>query len=330
MSGSGTAGASEGVWARPRLVVSACLEFEACRFNGHTIRARFLPRLAGFADLVPVCPEVEIGLGVPRPPVRLVSIGGEHRMIQPTTGRDVTEDMHAFSTRFLDGVGDVDGFLLKSRSPSCGHKEVKVYGENGVPREEKAAGLFAAAVAERNPLTVVEDEGRLTNYRLRHHFLTRIFLVARLRGLPERVSALVRFHAANKLLLLACSEGEARELGRIVANAEALPVTELMARYREGFARALANAPKPGPVVNTLQHAFGHVSRHLVPAEKRIFAEAVESYRARRGSLEAPLALLQAWNARIGLPWLDEQTFFRPYPAALHDLSDSAGEVRAA
>jgi uncharacterized protein YbbK (DUF523 family) len=119
-------------WTRPRLVMSACLEMEACRYNGQSIRARFVPRLAEHVELIPVCPEVEIGLGVPRPPVRLVSDGDEVRMVQPATGRDLTGAMAGFSRTFLDGLQEVDGFLLKSRSPSCGPKDVALFASDVV------------------------------------------------------------------------------------------------------------------------------------------------------------------------------------------------------
>jgi uncharacterized protein YbgA (DUF1722 family)/uncharacterized protein YbbK (DUF523 family) len=320
-----------GAWPRPRLVSSACLELEACRYNGQAIRARFVPRLATYVELIPVCPEVGVGLGVPRPPVRLVSAdGGAPRLVQPATGRDVTEAIESFAASWLDGVGAVDGFLLKSRSPSCGPRDVKVYAGNGIPRNERVPGLFAAAVAERFPLAPMEDEGRLTNYRLRHHFLTRIFLAARLRALPATPSALVAFHASNKLLLLAHSEPDARELGRLVANADRLSPEEAKRRYAEGFARALHSPARTGPIVNALQHAAGHFSRVLTAAEKRLFLDTLAALQEGRGSLEGPATLLRGWTARYGMPWLADQTLFDPYPAPLHDLADSAGTVRAA
>lgn len=317
-------------WPRPRLVVSACLELKACRFNGQKIRARFLPRLARHVDLLPVCPEVEIGLGVPRPAVRLVAIDGAIRMVQPATDADLTERMTDFAGEFLGALGAVDGFLLKSRSPSCGPKDVRVYGPKGIPVDERSGGLFAEAVRERYPLAALEDEGRLTNYQLRHHFLTRLFQLARLRTLPATMADLVRFHTGSKLLLLACSETGLRSLGRIVANRAGLPPAAVKRLYTEEFARALASAPKPGPVVNALTHAFGHLSDDLLPDEKRVFLSTLVAYRERRTTLEAPLALIRGWNARYGSRWVGEQSLFLPFPAELHDLDDSAGRIRAA
>ncbi len=317
-------------WPRPRLVVSACLELEACRYNGQSIRARIVPRLEPYVELVRVCPEVGIGLGVPRPPVRLVSAGDLPRLVQPATGRDVTGDMASFAASWLGGVGEVDGFLLKSRSPSCGPRDVKVYSEGGIPRNEKVPGMFAAAVAERFPLAALEDEGRLTNYRLRHLFLTRLFLGARFRSLPATAGALVSFHASNKLLLLAHSEPWLRELGRLVASVSRLGPEEVKRRYAEGFARALSRPAGPGPLVNALQHAAGHFSRVLTPAEKRLFTDTLTALREGRGSMEGPGALVRSWTARYGNQWVAEQSLFDSYPSALHDLSDSGGSTQAA
>jgi uncharacterized protein YbbK (DUF523 family)/uncharacterized protein YbgA (DUF1722 family) len=328
--GGGPGAPGDPLWARPRLVASACLEGEACRYNGQSVRARFLLRLEPHVELVRVCPEVGIGLGVPRAPIRLVSLGGAPGLVQPGTGRDVTEAMEDFAGAWLGGVGEVDGFLLKARSPTCGPKDVKVYSGDGVPRNERVPGLFAAAVAARFPLVALEDEGRLTNYRLRHHFLTRLFQSARLRALPASPAALMAFHASNKLLLLAHAEPGMRALGRLLAAPGGPDGAGLKARYAEGFARALAEPPRTGGIINALQHAAGHFSKVLLPAEKRLFLVTLSDLKTGRGSLEAPRALLRGWVARYGVAWLEGQTLFEPYPAELHDLADSAGAARAA
>jgi uncharacterized protein YbgA (DUF1722 family) len=199
--------------------------------------------------------------------------------------------MAGFSRTFLDGLVEVDGFLLKSRSPSCGPKDVKVYTDKGNPRNEREPGRFAAAVAERHPAAAIEDEGRLTNYRLRHHFLTRLFQSARLRTLPETPSALVGFHASSKLLLLAHSEVGVSEMGRMVANQERLAPQEVKRRYSAGFAHAIARPPRPGPIVNALMHAAGHFSEPVVPAEKRFLLETLQDVRPQRPATEGPSPL---------------------------------------
>lgn len=318
---------SDVAWPRPRLVASACLELESCRYNGQRVRAPFLPRLQPWVDLVPVCPEVQLGLGVPRPAIRLVKLrggGGSVRLVQPSSGRDLTGEMDGFADEFLAGLGPVDGFLLKSRSPSCGPKDVRVYGESGNPLNETSPGRFAAAVRERYLLAALEDEGRLSNRRLRHHFLTRLFQGARLRALPASMEALVGFHTSVKLLLLAHSEPGLRALGRVVANGAKLPARVVKECYAVAFAEALARPPRSGSVINALMHALGHFSEVLTSSEKDLFLSLLDAYRRNRSPVEAPLALVRAWTARHGSDWVGRQSFFLPYPAELQDVADSA------
>lgn len=313
-------------FAKPIVVASKCLELAACRYNGQKIRAPFVVTLMPHVDLRPICPEVEIGLGTPRDPIRIVTLQGRRRLVQPTTGADVTDDMEAFSDRFLGGLETVDGFILKSRSPSCGIKDTKVYGESaeGGPIT-KDAGLFGGAVLERFPHAAVEDEGRLTNFRLRHHFLTKIFTLAAFRHIAPsgRIRDLVQFHASNKLLLMAYHQTALRALGRIVANAERRPFAEVLAAYQDELALALARPARNPSHVNVLTHAMGYFKDGLAPREKAHFLNALEGYRAGRATLQAPLAVLQSWIHRFEEPYLVQQTYLEPYPAALMDLGDS-------
>lgn len=173
---------------RPIVVISRCIDFDSCRYNGQVIRASLREELEPFVELRPVCPELEIGLGVPRDPVRLVRRDDGPHMIQATTGRDLTAAMNAFSARFLDSLDEVDGFILKSRSPSCAIRDGKVFHSDAEGAgHDSGPGLFAARVLERFPATAVEDEGRLNDERLREQFLTKVF-IARLRRLGRFVA----------------------------------------------------------------------------------------------------------------------------------------------
>jgi uncharacterized protein YbgA (DUF1722 family)/uncharacterized protein YbbK (DUF523 family) len=313
--------------ARPTVVMSKCLELEACRYNGQSIRAPFVLQFMPFVELQPTCPEVEIGLGIPRDPIRLVALKGVQRLVQPTTGRDVTEDMRTFNDRYLGGLGEVDGFILKSRSPSCGIKDTKIYsGEGGTQPSDRGPGMFGGAVLERFPRAAVEDEGRLTNLRLRHHFLTKIFALAALRGVRRSgsMAELVRFHTENKFLLMAYHQTELRALGRIVANPDKKrPFAETIAAYEEHFAHALTRPARTTSHVNVLQHAMGYVSEGLGAGEKRHFLELLGEYKKGRATLETPLTLLQSWIARFEEPYLVRQRYLEPYPRELMDLRDS-------
>lgn len=310
-------------WPKPRLVVSACLGFAAVRYSGELIPDKVVAALREFVDFVPVCPEVEIGLGVPRPTVRLVRGEDGPRMVQPKTGEDLTERMNAFSQGFLEGLGPVEGFILKNRSPTCALKDAKVYAradEGGVVA--RGPGLFAQAVESAFPLLPKEDEGRLSSARIRAHFFTRVFALARLRRV-ESLGELQAFHARYKLLLLAYNQAGARALGRLLAEAEGKPYPEVRRAYEDGFLKATRLPFRLGPMADALLHAFGYFKKVLTPKEKAHFLELLGAFREERVPLEAPLALLQSWALRHGVPYLEAQSLFEPYPKPLQSLASS-------
>ncbi|MGM8838621.1 MULTISPECIES: DUF1722 domain-containing protein [Thermus] len=313
----------EAFWPRPRLAISACLGFAAVRYSGELIPDKVVAALREHVDFVPVCPEVEIGLGVPRPTVRLVRGEDGPRMVQPSTGEDLTERMRSFSEGFLAGLGPVEGFILKNRSPTCALKDAKVYARadaGGVVG--RGPGLFAEAVERAFPLLPKEDEGRLSSARIRAHFFTRIFALARLRRV-EDLGGLMAFHARYKLLLLAYHQGEARQLGRLLAEAKGRPFPEVRRVYEEGFLRATRLPFRLGPMADTLLHAFGYFKKGLAPKEKAHFLELLAGFREERVPLEAPLALLRSWALRWEEGYLLDQALFAPYPEPLMSLASS-------
>ena len=243
---------------RPRVLVSRCLGFDACRYNGMTIESAEVTALRQHVEYVDVCPEVAIGLGVPRDPVRVVRERGVDRLVQPATGRDLTTEMAAFAEERLASVGPLDGAVLKSRSPSCGVKDTKAYPSAGPSAPfGRTAGFFAREVGRRFPDMLAEDEGRLTNFRIRERFLTAIFTLAAFRALRERVCddagcarsetarEVMGFHSANKLLLMAQNQAEMRRLGGIAANHEGLPAAEVLDAYGAALARRVHEPAAP-------------------------------------------------------------------------------------
>jgi uncharacterized protein YbgA (DUF1722 family)/uncharacterized protein YbbK (DUF523 family) len=301
------------------------LGFAAVRYNGQILQDDFVQALAAHVKFVQVCPEVGMGLGVPRDPIRIVLEGDRQRLVQPATGRDLTEPMAQFANGFLSTVGVVDGFILKSRSPSCGIKDVKTFTATGQPGT-KTAGFFAEAVQRRFPQAAVEDEGRLTNFGLRHHFLMRLFAGARLREWADGggMADLVEFHTRYKLQLMAGSQAGLRALGQIVANPGRQSWTDTLAAYRERLAAVMKAPARPASVRNALLHAFGYVSNELHSREKKYFLALLEDYREERLPLTAVLSVLQAWVVRFEQLYLLGQHFFEPYPKALMELTDSA------
>lgn len=309
---------------KPKLIVSKCLGFASCRYNGGSISSPIVDQLKPLVEFFPVCPEVEIGLGVPRNPIRLISVKGECRLIQPATGLDVTDKMTEFTNHLLSSIQMVDGFILKGSSPSCGIKNVKIYAPSGGVIE-RGSGFFGGRILEHFPDLPVEDEERLTNAKLREHFLTRLFALARFRAVREANSmkALVEFHSRQKYLLLAYNATKLKLLGRIVANLEHKPFKEVLEEYARHFPMAFIRLPRFTSNINVLQHSAGFFSRFLTPKEKAFFNDLLKQYRANKIPLSVPLNVVKSWIVRFGNDYLSQQTYFQPYPAELMTLADS-------
>jgi len=311
---------------KPVVVISKCLGFDSCRYDGERIHMPFVDKLKAHVTFLPVCPEVEIGLGVPRKPIRIVSVDGKNTLYQPATGKDYTEPMQNFVEAFLGSLPGVDGFLLKSRSPSCGVGDVKIHAgfEEGA-RTIRGSGFFGGAIRDKFAGLPVEDEGRLRNFTIREHFLTRIFLLARFREVRKSgaMEGLVNFHSVQKLLLMGCNQAQMRLAGKIVANHEKADWETVIIRYEEHLKRALANPPRFTAMINVLLHAFGGFSEVLSKEEKAFFLESIEEYRDERIPLSVRLHILRAWSIRYRNDYLLGQTFLQPYPAELVEITDS-------
>jgi len=304
---------------RPVVVFSRCLGFAACRYDGTMADAAAVDFLKPYVEVRPVCPEIGVGLGVPRAPIRLVQREDGCRLVEPSTGRDLTGPMQGFASSYLDRVGEVDGFVLKAKSPSCGVRDAKVYpSPESLEHSKRSSGLFAARVLERFPHLPATTEARLSRTSDRSHFLTRVFALARFR--PVRASGeakdLVRFHSENKLLLLAHCEQDERAMGRIVATAHNRAAAEVLEEYGERLSHALARLPRRGGHANVLQHALGYLSERLSREEKERFLESLERYREGKGDLVLCLDVMREWIARLEEPYLAPQTYFEPFPRA--------------
>jgi len=313
-------------FVKPVVIVSKCLGFAHCRFNGATISSHTVDKLKPHVEFRPVCPEVEIGLGIPRDPVRMVKEEDGLRLAQPATGYDVTDKMTEFAKSFLGSVEDADGFILKSRSPSCGIKDVKIYTSVGkVGSSSRGGGFFGGAVTEKFSSLPVEDEGRLTNFRIREHFLTKLFTTARFREVKSSKSMkeLVQFHTESKLLLMAYNQVKMRVLGRIVANPEKKPFDKLIGEYEEHLAGAFSRAARYTSNINVLMHGLGYFSKELSSDEKAFFLDSLERYRAESIPLSVPLNIIRSFVVRFQEDYLAQQTFFEPYPEELMEITDS-------
>ncbi|MFB6291203.1 MAG: YbgA family protein [Candidatus Bipolaricaulia bacterium] len=312
---------------RPTVLVSKCIGFDSCRFNGGIISSEVVDALKDYVEFKPVCPEVEIGLGIPRKALRLVEKDEEPRLIQTETRKDYTEKMKQYAEEIFAELGEIDGAILKNRSPSCGTTDVKVYADldkSGVI--EKAPGLFGGAVKSRYPFKPVENEGRLRNFRIRENFYTSLFAISRFRNRVEgtgSVSALTNFQARHKFLLMAYDQDKMRALGQMAANSDEKEIERVIQDYSKLLSKVLSENPSPGSHVNTLQHAYGYFSDELGNKEKSLFNDYIEDYREGKVPLSTLISLVRSWIVRFDEEYLKDQWYFDPYPQGLVEISDS-------
>ena len=308
--------------ALPRLGISSCLLGEEVRFNGGHVRNQFLINALGpWVDWGMVFTEVGYGLGVPRYNLRLIGESSSPRLVMPGSGEDPTEGMSPWSRRRLEELRelDLDGFVLKTDSPSCGPFRVKVYDHNTVP-SRTGRGLFAAELAEAMPLLPFEDEGRLNDPHLRENFVERIFAHRRWRELAADPSpgALVEFHRRHKLTLMAHSPQGQRQLGRLVAEAGAEEIGPLLERYGAELMRLLRQVVKRRGHTNVLHHVMGYLKRRLDADDKQELVELIEEYRLGRLPLIVPVTLLKHHLRREPVnDWITDQVYLNPYPSEL-------------
>ena len=313
-----------------RIGVSACLIGQKVRFNGGHKQGDFVAvRLGEYASWVPVCPELEIGLGVPRPTLRLEGTESDQRLIMPSTGEDYTDQMNAFSKAKLEFLAtlDLDGYVLKAKSPSCGMERVKLYPDNkkGHAPSSLGVGTFAAALLARFPLMPIEEEGRLNDSRLRENFISRLFAYQRWKKLcASNVTRrkLTQFHARHKYQLMAHNQSATRALGKLLASPDDFNSDqELAASYFESFSHIMQRPPTIRNHVNALQHMSGYFTRKLDADDRQEMVETIESYRLGLLPFIVPITLIRHYVRKFDLTYLQDQVYLYPHPNELKLLN---------
>jgi uncharacterized protein YbgA (DUF1722 family)/uncharacterized protein YbbK (DUF523 family) len=316
-------------FARPRILFSRCLGFEACRYDGSVIHDEFVAALLPHVDCLTSCPEVGAGLGVPRESVRLVREGGKLLLLQPASGKDWSGAMEGWCAREVAGLAAgpaFDGIILKSRSPSCGPGDVKVYaGREARSASDKGSGFFATALSAAFPGLPMEDEGRTRNFSLREHFLIALYCRAEYREARATgdVRALLDLHSRWKLLFMAYSPSKARVLGRILAANRRVAALAIFEDYGRELSALFSRPFRYTAMINALQHAFGGLSERLSPPERSYFLATLEEYRDERVPLSVPLRILKGWAIAQANGYLLDQRLLGPYPLGLVTISDS-------
>lgn len=305
-----------------KIGISSCLLGNKVRYDGNHSHDRFLTQTLGmFAKYVPVCPEVECGMPVPREAVRLHGDPEKPRLIGRETGADRTGQMDAWIAGKLDELAkeNLCGFIFKSKSPSSGLYRIRVYGDDGTVRKT-GTGLFAKAFTERFPRVPVEEEGRLQDPRLRENFIELIFSMQRWRSLAETnrsMGGLVDFHTRNKLLILSHSQEHYRQMGSLVAGGKKMNMDELFDTYEEILIKALRLKTTQKKNINVLHHIMGFFKKDLTGAEKQELLTIIEQYREGLVPLIVPITLLRHYLLKYEQPWLKAQTYLNPHPFEL-------------
>ncbi len=307
-----------------RIGVSSCLLGSEVRFDGQHKRDRFLTdELGRFVEWVAVCPELEIGMGVPREPVRLVRDAEGARMLGIRSAIDWSSKMRRFAAKRVADIGkrDLCGYVLKANSPSCGMERVKLYDSTDAASacRRDGVGIFAAELMRQRPTLPVEEEGRLNDARLRDNFIERVFAFHRLQRLwrsPWKLRDLIAFHTNEKMALLAHSTVGYRELGRLVAAAKGVPRETLRGRYEAAFMDVLGKLATPGRQANVLEHMMGHLEA-LDAGSRAELAALIEDHRKGLVPLIVPITLLRHHVRQQNVTYLLGQSYLEPHPKEL-------------
>jgi len=305
-----------------KLGISTCLLGENVRFDGGHKLDRFLRDTLGqYVEYIPVCPEVECGLPVPRESMHLEGDPDSPRLVTSRTKQDMTERMLTWARKRVVELEreSLMGFIFKSDSPSSGMERVRVYGEKGMP-SKKGVGMFARIFMEHFPLLPVEEEGRLHDPVLRENFMERLFALRRWREVLEQRGgrgALVDFHTRHKLLVLSHNPKHYQTMGRLVAQGKSLPVIDLYLQYQSVFLEALKLKTTPKKNANVLQHMMGYFKEELTANEKQELLEVIDLYRKEYLPLIVPITLIKHYVRKYDQPYLKEQVYLNPHPIEL-------------
>ncbi|MGB1429499.1 MAG: YbgA family protein [Nitrosopumilus sp.] len=315
-------------FSRPIIGISKCLEFDMCRYDGSRINNNFVRNMKKYVDFVDICPEVGIGLGTPRKPIRLVKIDGKKNLYQPSSDRNLTDEMHNFTKKFVASIEVLDGFIFKRDSPTCGITDVRLYHKLGTDSGyQKTSGMFSEGVSAEFPNMVKEDEKRLSNISIREHFLTRIFVLANLRESLKQQSMekLFEFYSKNMLLFLCHDEKLTAELGLLFRIQDDFAI--ISKKFQKIAYDALSFPVKKAPMINTFEYMYNFVKLKLSESEQSHYQSLIDKFENDLISQSEISTLLYSWALRYDVKIILEQSLFDPFPKnLLLDLVESKKE----
>ena len=300
--------------------ISSCLLGEAVRYDGGHKRDRFITDvLSDCFDYVPICPEMAIGLGIPRPAIRLVGNDASWRIkgVMDQT-LDVTDDLKEFGRKMATEHTDISGYIFKKKSPSCGVFRLKIYDANGVTKSHKGIGAYAQMIIENQPLLPVEEEGRLNDVGLRDNFFMRVYVYQRwqvmTRNSAYKMADLVAFHSRHKYLIMAHNKAAYKRLGRMVANHEGVEFSLLSDAYAHDLMKSMKKNATRKSHVNVMQHMLGYLKTDLNGDDKAAFLDILMRYHGGHLPLIVPVMMLRHYFRKYPNDYILGQVYLTPYP----------------
>ncbi len=305
-----------------KMGISSCLLGNEVRHDGgHKRNTYVMSALSEYFSFRPFCPEMAIGLGVPRPTIRLSKLADQKIRLVGTKNPDldVTDDMNSWSENAMNGVNDLSGFILKSNSPSCGMERVRVYDKNGMPSRD-GVGLFARVLMEKNPALPVEEEGRLNDPVLRENFIERVFVYYRWQQMVDggfSVSDLMTFHQQHKFILLAHNEEEYRKLGPLIAAVDRNNLQQTAEEYLVRMMTCMKSRASRKRHTNVLMHVMGYLKKKINSDDKKELIEILHNYRLGKVPLIVPITLMKHHLRVYPDEYISSQYYMAPYPEEL-------------
>lgn len=307
---------------KPKIVVSECLYGMKCRYDGQGYNDKVIQSLKDYVDIQTVCPELAIGLSIPREPIRIEmnKENEEYRLIDYNSKNDYTNQMTEFSEEFINGLDDIDGFILKSRSPTCGLKDAKVYYRgNKCSIRSNENGFFSQKIIDKYDYLPIENEGRLKNYNIRDNFFTRIFFINNLKNNKN----IIEFHKNNLLLLKSYDEESTNEVSDILNENR---MEDQVHQYKEKVLNIVSNQRKKENKLSIIIKVFEKYKNMLNEEEINMFNGLIESYENQRIPFSTLEVVIKMYATRFKDKDILNQTFFYPYPENLINITDSGKE----
>lgn len=321
---------------RPRIVISKCIEFDNCRWNGEIIKDEFVNHLKPYVEFIPVCPEVEAGLGVPREPVDIILIDGEPRLIQKESGEDLTRPLKGISIILLRSINRIDGFILKSKSPSCGIRDARVFSDIKKKKPPiRGTGIFAREVLKRYPHILVEDEKRLKKFRIRENFLTRVFTISRFNEvkktyIPETIR---QFHSQHRQLISSYSRKILKDMDETIAQLNDISLNysrqkkDVVMRYEQQLIKAISCNRRKRTVIDIIYRNLQKYSPNIPSKQVERILTSVERYKKEETPLSVLLELMRPYTEKNKGLYEATDAFFYPFPIELlSDLNTNMSE----